>query len=131
MKRALLFLIGWSLLFSSCVNYNYPIVDKPLSVAGRVLTFEAMGGEKLLTGTKYEGSIMVYSITVDGITVQDDGDHKTPLMNLWCSVTNDAESRGIVISLLPNDTGKERICTITCSDANRSRFGTATIQQGL
>ena len=128
MKRVFI-LIWWSLLFSSCINYDYPIVDKPLSVAGRLLTFYANGGEKLLTGTENEGSLMACSITIDGQTVQDDGDSKTPLVNLWCSVTYDAESRGIVITLLPNDTGKERTCTIFCSNSSHSRFGAVTIQQ--
>lgn len=131
MKRALIILIGWSLLFSSCIKYDYPIVDKALSVAGTLLTFEAKGGEKLLTGTEKEGSLMASSITIDGETVQDDGDSITPLVNLWCSVTYDAESRGIVISLQPNDTGKERISTILCSDSSHSKFGAVTIRQSL
>ena len=69
------------------------------------------------------------TITVDGISVQDDGDPKTPLNNLWCSVTNDYESMGIIISLLPNDTGKERSCSISCSNSNNSRFGAITVRQ--
>ena len=128
MKRVFI-LIWWSLLFSSCNKYDYPIVDKSLSVADTLLTFWANGGEKLLTGTEKEGSLMASSITIDGQTVQDDGDSKTPLVNLWCSVTYDAESRGLVISLLPNDTGKERICTIFCSNSSHSKFGAVTIQQ--
>ena len=129
MKRALIILIGWSLLFSSCIKYDYTIADKALSVAGTLLTFEAKGGEKLLTGTEKEGSLMASSITIDGQTVQDDGDSKTPLVNFWCSATYDAESRGIVISLQPNDTGKERISTILCSDSSHAKFGAVTIRQ--
>ena len=128
MKRVFI-LIWWSLLFSNCINYDYPIVDKPLSVAGRLLTFDARGGEKRLTGTENEGSLMACSITIDGQTVQDDGDSKTPLVNLWCSVTYDAKTRGIVITLLPNDTGKERTCTILCTDSSHSKSGAVTIQQ--
>lgn len=128
MKRVFI-LIWWSLLFSSCIKYDYPIVDKSLSVADTLLTFWANGGEKLLTGTEKEGSLMANSITIDEQTVQDDGDSKTPLVNLWCSVTYDAESRGIVISLLPNYTGKERKCTIFCSNSSHSKFGSVTIQQ--
>ena len=124
------FILIWlTQLFPGCVKYDYPIADKALSVAGTLLTFEAKGGEKLLTGTEKEGSLMASSITIDGQTVQDDGDSKTPLVNLWCSVTYDAESRGIVISLLPNDTGKERISTILCSDSSHSTFGAVTIRQ--
>ena len=128
MKRVFI-LIWWSLLFSSCIKYDYPIVDKSLSVADTLLTFWANGGEKLLTGTEKEGSLMASSITIDGQTVQDDGDSKTPLVNLWCSVTYDAESRGSVISLLPNYTGKERKCTIFCSNSSHSKFGAVTIEQ--
>ncbi|MBR7004234.1 MAG: hypothetical protein IKI00_04590, partial [Bacteroidales bacterium] len=104
-------------------------VDKPLSIADKVITFEAIGGEKLLAGSTNEGSLRVKTITVDGISVQDDGDPKTPLNNLWCSVTNDYESMGIIISLLPNDTGKERSCSISCSNSNNSRFGAITVRQ--
>ena len=128
MKRVFI-LIWWSLLFSSCIKYDYPIADKALSVADTLLTFWANGGEKLLTGAEKEGSLMACSITIDGQTVQDDGDSKTPLVNHWCSVTYDAESRGIVITLLPNDTGKERTGTIFCSNSSQSKFGAVTIQQ--
>lgn len=118
-----------SLFFSGCVKYDTPLVDKPLSIADKVISFEAIGGEKLLAGSKNEGSLKVSSITVDGVSVRDDGDPKTPLNNLWCSVTNDYESMGIIISLMPNDTGKERTCTISCSNSYNSRFGAVTIQQ--
>ena len=128
MKRVYIILL-WNLPFSGCVKYDTPLVDKPLSIADKVITFEAIGGEKLLAGSTNEGSLRVKTITVDGISVQDDGDPKTPLNNLWCSVTNDYESMGIIISLLPNDTGKERSCSISCSNSNNSRFGAITVRQ--